>query len=194
MLHYLIMDNKQDLVRHYRWLRQFNINDSHSGNASVRIGDDIWVTPTGCCADTLEATDLVACHINGSIGAGASLDAPLHVQVYQKNAEAQSVIHGHGPHTVGLTLNGQDFVPDDFEGQLYFPSVPVIDIPYDDYVALAPQQVSKMLARERITVVRGHGVYTWGSSINLAYKWLCSLELSAKTAYIARTAGTLPGS
>jgi len=28
-------------------------------------------------------------------------------------------------------------------------------------------------------------------SINLAYKWSCSLELSAKTAFIARQAGTL---
>jgi L-fuculose-phosphate aldolase len=47
------------------------------------------------------------------------------------------------------------------------------------------------LAHAPITVVRGHGVYAWGESLNLAYKWTCSLELSAKTAFIARTAGTL---
>ena len=41
------MDCKEDLVRHYRWLRQYGNNDSHSGNASTRVGDTLWVTPTG---------------------------------------------------------------------------------------------------------------------------------------------------
>ena len=55
------MDPRDDLIRHYRWLRQYGINDSHSGNASVRDGDRVWVTPTGACADTLAAADLKAC-------------------------------------------------------------------------------------------------------------------------------------
>jgi L-fuculose-phosphate aldolase len=37
--------------------------------------------------------------------------------------------------------------------------------------------------------VRGHGVYAWGESLNRAYKWTCSLELSARTAHIARLHG-----
>jgi len=41
-------------------------------------------------------------------------------------------------------------------------------------------------------VVCGHGVYAAGESLNLAYKWSCSLELSAKTAFIALQAGTYP--
>lgn len=32
------MHMKDDLVRHYHWLRQYGLNDSHSGNASVRDG------------------------------------------------------------------------------------------------------------------------------------------------------------
>ena len=47
------MDPRSDLVRHYLWLRRYGLNDSHSGNASVRDGELVWVTPTGCCADTL---------------------------------------------------------------------------------------------------------------------------------------------
>ncbi|MFW5446626.1 MAG: class II aldolase/adducin family protein, partial [Methylophagaceae bacterium] len=91
---------KQQLVEHYRWLRQYGCNDSHSGNASFRWHDEIWVTPTGCCADTLKEDDLVRCHIDGTMEEGASLDAPLHIQVYQQNPSARAVIHSHGPHTV----------------------------------------------------------------------------------------------
>ncbi len=185
------MDPREDLVRHYRWLRQYGNNDSHSGNASVRVGDDFWVTPSGCCADTLSADQLLRCQLDGTLTEGASLDARLHRLVYQNNPAAQSVLHSHGPYTVALTMNGADFIPPDFEGQYYFPRVPVITIPYDKYIEQAPEQVAEVLADHPIMVVRGHGVYAQAKSINLAYKWSCSLELSAKTAFIAQRAGTL---
>ncbi len=185
------MNAKEELVRYYRWLRIYGNNDSHSGNASVREGESFWVTPTGACADTLQVSDLVECRVNGGLGAGASLDAPLHQKVYQNRPDALSVLHSHGPYSVALTLNGEPFNPVDFEGQLYFPQVPVITIPYDQYVSLAADAVSKCLAENRIAIVRGHGVYTAGETINLAYKWTCSLELSAKTAFIAQQAGTV---
>lgn len=185
------MDCKQELVEHYRLLRQHGLNDSHSGNASVRDGDTIWVTPSGCCADTLQAGHLVKCGIDGDIGAGASLDAPMHIKVYQKNADAGAVLHSHGPHTVALTLDGKDFIPADFEGQYYFPRVPVIDAPYAAYVSDSPELISNVLRDHRITVYRGHGVYAQASTVNLAYKWTSSLELSAKTAFIAMQAGRL---
>jgi L-fuculose-phosphate aldolase len=185
------MDLRDDLIRYYRWLRQFGYNDSHSGNASVREGERVWVTPTGACADTLEAAQLIECRTDGHRGEGASLDAPLHLGVYKQNTEAGAVLHSHGAYTVALTMNGEDFVPPDFEGQYYFPRVPVITIPYDRYVELAPAEVAATLAEYPITVIRGHGVYACAPTLNLAYKWTCSLELSAKTAFIARQAGTL---
>jgi len=186
------MNLKQDLVRYYHWLRQYGINDSHSGNASVRENDTVWITPTGACADTLQAGDLIACNLNGTIGKGASLDAALHIAVYQHNPKARAVLHSHGAHTVALTMNGEDFIPPDFEGQYYFSRVPVISIDYDRYLQDAPQQVASVLAEYPITVVRGHGVYAQAETLNLAYKWTCSLELSARTTFLARQAGTLP--
>jgi L-fuculose-phosphate aldolase len=51
--------------------------------------------------------------------------------------------------------------------------------------------VPQALCASPIVVVRGHGVYAAGESLERAYKWTCSLELSAKTAVIARQAGTL---
>jgi len=176
---------KQDLVQHYRWLRQYGLNDSHSGNASVRDGDIIWVTPTGCCADTMEADDLVSCTIDGQIGEGASLDARMHITVYQLSPSSRSVLHSHGPHSVGATMNGKDFKPIDFEGQYYFQNVPVLNIEYQDYLSESPNNVPKALAKNKIIIVRGHGVYATAESINLAYKWTCSLELSAKTRHIS---------
>ncbi|MGA7800370.1 MAG: class II aldolase/adducin family protein [Gammaproteobacteria bacterium] len=184
------MDLREDLVRHYRWLRRYGLNDSHSGNASVRVGEQFWVTPTGACADTLQREELVACQLD-RMGVGASLDAPLHAAVYRAN-NAAAVLHSHGPHSVAMTMDGKEFVPSDFEGQYYFDRVPVITIPYARYVEDAPAAVAEALSRHPIVVVRGHGVYACAASLNLAYKWTSSLELSARTAWLARLAGTLP--
>jgi len=185
------LDPREDLVRHYQWLRQYGNNDSHSGNASVRVDKDFWVTPSGACADTLRADQLIRCELDGQPTEGASLDASLHQRVYQKNPDAVAVLHSHGPYTVALTMNGEDFTPPDFEGQYYFERIPVITIPYEHYLDQASEKVAEVLAEHPIMVVRGHGVYAQAKNINLAYKWSCSLELSAKTAFIARQAGTL---
>lgn len=186
------MDLKQDLIRHYQWLRQYGINDSHSGNISGRDDNLFWVTPTGACADSLTPDGLVQCSVNDVLPNGASLDARLHQLVYQKNPQATAVAHSHGPHIVALTMNGKDYIPSDFEGQYYFPRVPVLSINYDRCITEAAEKVSDILIEYPVVVVRGHGVYAQGTSLNLAYKWSCSLELSAKTRFLALQAGTIP--
>lgn len=180
------MDLPSQLVQYYRWLRQYGLNDAHSGNISARTQDTVWITPTGACADTLQPTDLIVCQIGQPPLKGTSLDAPLHLAVYASNPKTNAVIHSHGPYTVAVTLNGQPFKPVDFEGQLYFPIVPVIHIDYAHYVQVAPMQVSEQLTHYPIAVVKGHGVYAQAKSLNLAYKWTCALELSAKTFYLAQ--------
>lgn len=177
------------LVRYYRWLRIHGLNDSHSGNASVRDGDAAWLTPTGCSGDTLEAADLLRCALGAPPPPGASLDAPLHLAVYAARPEARAVLHSHGPHTIAMTLGGGDFRPEDFEGRYYFPVVPVLDIPAELYTVRSPGEVAAMLAAHRVCVVRGHGVYAAAESLDLAYKWTCSLESSARIAWLARVAG-----
>ena len=144
------MDIRDELATCYQWLRQYGYNDSHSGNISARndSADDVghfWVTPTGACADNIKADDFVAAPVHGHLPTGASGDANLHQLVYQKNPEVCAIIHSHCPHVVALTLNGKDFTPPDFEGQLYFPVVPVITVPYASYFKEAAPRVADIL-------------------------------------------------
>ncbi|MCK5334939.1 MAG: class II aldolase/adducin family protein [Gammaproteobacteria bacterium] len=186
------MNLKQELVQYYKWLRQYGLNDSHSGNASVRDADTVWITPTGACADTLTEDDLIACHINQPPADGASLDAPLHLAAYRNNPKLNAVLHSHGAHTVAMTMNGNDFMPFDFEGQYYFGKIPVINLEFNEVFVKSAQLVAEELKTSKAVVVCGHGVYAAAESLNQAYKWTCSLELSTKTAFIAQQAGTFP--
>lgn len=182
-------DPRVELVDYYRLLRRRGYNDSHSGNGSVRLDDTAWVTPTGACGDTLTSDALIGCPLDAPPAAGASLDAALHLAVYRARPEARAVLHSHGPHAIALSLSGEDFVPVDFEGAAYFPRVPVLDIAYADYVARSPAAVAEALAEHPVAIVRGHGVYAWGETLDRAYKWNCSLEASARIAWLARVAG-----
>jgi len=177
----------QVLVDYYRLLRLHGLNDSHSGNASLRHATGFWITPTGCCADTLCSADLMSCGIQQALPAAASLDAALHQAVYRALPEIGAVIHCHGPHAIALTMDGVDFVPSDFEGRYYFERVPVIDIADQEYTAKSPELVANALRRSPVAIVRGHGVYACGTDLDQAYKWCCSLESSARIAWLYRT-------
>lgn len=85
-----------------------------------------------------------------------------------------------------MSFAGQDFHPADFEGQSLFPRVPVLNIAYEHYLEQAPAAVAEILTGHPLCLVRGHGVYAWGETLEQAYRRTTALELSAKTFVIAR--------
>jgi len=103
------------------------------------------------------------------------------------NAETQAVLHAHNVYTVAMTMNGNDFVPIDLEGELYFPRVPVVKVIFSDhYFAESSEKISACLVDYPVAIIQAHGVYAAGKDLNLAYKWICSLEQSAKTAFLTQ--------
>lgn len=185
-------DRREELVRYYAALRRHGLNDSHSGNGSVRDGGTVWITPTGAPAERLRPDELVACRLPDDVGPGASLDACLHLSVYRENRGAGAVLHAHNPHAITLTLDGKAFTPLDAEGRLYFGEVPVLTLERDHYWSRhreeAPIRVARVLACHPACILGDHGVYVQGRDLDEAYKWLCSLEHSARIAWLRRVA------
>ena len=183
------MATKQELVLYYKRLRQNGLNDSHSGNASVRTAQGMWITPTGACAENLDVNDLVLCNTDSPATPGASLDAPLHGAIYRELSAALAVLHFHPAHAIALTLDGEDFLPEDFEGSYFLDRVPVLDVAFQRYTQDSPTAVANALAEHRVAIVRGHGAYVCGNSLDQAYKWANALESSARITWLARVAG-----
>ncbi len=179
-------DARTELVHYYRLLRQHGDNDSHSGNGSIREGATVWITPTGACGDTLEPDALVACHVELAPPVRASSDAPLHLAVHAALSEDGAVLHSHGPHTIALSLAGDDFRPVDFEGRMLFPRVPVIDIPLEAHRSAAPPRLAETLAEHPAAILRGHGIYARGRNAEEAYRWCSQVEACARIAWLAR--------
>lgn len=99
------MTAKEQLVLYYQLLCQHGLNDSHSDNGSVRLGDSFIVTKTGACADTIQTAELVRCEFSQKLPSNAPLDAGIHQYIYQTLENCGAVLHAHNPYTVALTLN-----------------------------------------------------------------------------------------
>lgn len=180
------MTIQNDLVSCYKRLRNHGLNDSHSGNASVRVSQGMWITPTGSCADTISSSDLVYCGLDSPVPGSASQDSSLHREIYKRRQNANAIFHAHPAHAIALTMDGSNFRPNDFEGMLYFGTVKVVDINYDNYFEESVDKISSVLEHDDIVLARGHGVYSCAETVDLAYKWINSLELSARIAWLGQ--------
>jgi molybdopterin-guanine dinucleotide biosynthesis protein B len=184
-------DRCPGLIRTLQRLRADGYNDAATGNASVRLGERFWITPSSAVRDTRTPQDLVLCSLDAPVPEGASLDTPIHREVYRQQPQTGAVLHSHGPHSVAISFAGRDFEPPDFEGARLLGNVPVLSIEPNAHQEQAPAAVAEALGVAPICIIAGHGVYARGASIRDAYRWTMTLELSARIFVIAREATAL---
>ncbi len=181
------MTTKEQLVLYYQLLSKRALNDSHNGNGSVRLSNDTFaITKTSACADTIQTDQLIQYSLTRNLPKKASLDASIHKQVYQTLNECNAILHSHNPYTIALTLNTTLFSPVDFEGKLYFGDLTVIPCEEENYLEVMPERITRCLKKQPIAIIQSHGVYAAADNIELAYKWLCSIEQSAKIKWLAQ--------
>jgi L-fuculose-phosphate aldolase len=94
-----------------------------------------------------------------------------------KEINCKGIIHAHPSYTVALSFFLPQILPKDMEGQYFFESVPVLS-------SVKEQEFLDALAREHIVVLRGHGTFAAGNSLDEALLYTCALESSARLIYL----------
>ena len=66
-----------------------------TGNISVRLGDEVWVTPTGQPLRGLAPARLARLDLGGNLlnENRPSKEHPFHTALYRRRAEARAVVH-----------------------------------------------------------------------------------------------------
>ena len=80
-----------------------------SGNVSIRIGDEIIITPSGTDYDSLSTEDICVLTIDGDWVDGdllPSSETPLHIAVYRSDPEIQAIVHTHSVHATACHHTG----------------------------------------------------------------------------------------
>ncbi|MBF0500828.1 MAG: class II aldolase/adducin family protein [Candidatus Riflebacteria bacterium] len=164
------------------------LNNSHSGNMSMRLNRMLVITRTSSMLHRLEHGDLIETLIDGEDAATrlASREIPVHRAIY-RTTKADAVVHAHPPHVVALSLSGNCIQPLDAEGAYYFPmGIPVVAVRNavgSDEVAGAVPPVLKQFP---IVVVKGHGTFSIGETLEECLHWTSCLDNVAKIILLTR--------
>jgi len=152
------------------------------GNISKRVGKEIIISRRGSMLDELEG-NLIAFRIDEQPDKEASSDTPIHREIYKKT-DAKSVLHGHAPYAVALSLieKGNSIKPLDFESAVVLNEIPLIDSK-EDKEALA-KDVAAALTKNRGCIVRGHGPYTKGKTVEEAFTIVAIIEHACHVKYL----------
>lgn len=166
---------------------------SHAGNMSVRKGKNLYITRRGSMLGRLSAGDIVELdleHYDETAILEASSEFVVHRSIYL-NTEARAVVHTHPPYATLLSMTDDELIPIDSEGSYFFKRVTVAS---PETTIASPETaaiVGKQLKDQRIVLVRGHGSFACGDTLEEAYMLTSSLESSAFYLYHMKTGNRL---
>ena len=193
------MDVRDELIAAGAWLAQAGLVPATSGNLSARAPHGgLWLSRSGPSKGKLTRDDLLLLGHDGAIqvgppGARPSAETALHRLVYAREPEAGCVLHGHGLAAMvlsrlpgvgdGIDLSGWE-LQKALAGRTTHAEVlhlPIIDNDQDvpamaARVALA---IDAIPAARRVPgfVIRGHGLYAWGRTVDDALRHVEALEI-----------------
>jgi len=134
------------------------------GNISIRADRGLYITHNGCYLD--EPGRPVYLPIEGPVPPEASSEYRVHREVYRKTRH-DAVVHAHPVHAVAASLVFDEILPHDSESELLCPVIPVVNgRPGSDDLA---RVVSDTLCLSRLVLVRGHGTFAAGKTLDEAY-------------------------
>ncbi|MBP0464318.1 methylthioribulose 1-phosphate dehydratase [Roseomonas sp. PWR1] len=163
-----------------------------AGNLSVRLGPgDVAITRSGGHKGFLAAADVIRVDLAGrplDPGTKPSYETLLHCGIYRRFADAGAVLHGHSVAATVLSRRAGDAIRlAGYELLKAFPGGPTHDAATDLPVLDNDQDIPRLQAALEARwdaapdappgyVIRGHGVYVWGSGMDQAMARLEALE------------------
>lgn len=153
------------------------LTSSHGGNMSVRVGDRIIIKRRGAQLGRLKREDFVETRLNGRDSgiARASTELIVHRAIYQKTS-ALAIIHSHPRTAIALSLSREAIIPIDVEGSYLLHKVPVVTSEYSSGSPEMAELISDTLRGYKIIMLRGHGCFSKGQTLEEAYHWISALE------------------
>jgi L-fuculose-phosphate aldolase len=199
---------RADIVQVCRRLHQRGLLAGAEGNVSVRLNDDILITPSGADKANVREGDVVVTGITAIAGPAYTMhdavsssrlsrdssgrpssEIEMHRACYLARPDVCAVVHAHPPVATGMATAGYGLPPN------VVPELPVVVGP----VALVPYArpgtpalsaaMQPMLAHHEVFLLANHGVTAVGRTLGEALQRLESTEQAARIAFVARLMG-----
>ena len=158
-----------------------NLISSHGGNLSIRLGDRLVIKRRGAMLGNLKPHDLIETGIekNDSGVALASTELLVHRAIYM-NTPALAICHCHPRTAIAFSLSRDELVPIDNEASYLLKKVPVVTEEFPSGTPELANKVAGALKNYKIILLRGHGSFATGQTLDEAFHWSSTLEESCQ--------------
>jgi len=189
-----------ELVEAGRILYDLGMVPATSGNFSARVAEDCFaITVSGMHKGRMTTDDIMQVNANGQSpdNRRPSAETGLHMQIYRRFPKVCAILHPHSLYATLLSRQVADeVVLADYELLKAFPGidthesrlqVPVFD--NDQNIARLAKKVDAYMdtnASIHGYLIRGHGFYTWGESMEAALRHVEAFEFLFKCELMMR--------
>lgn len=160
---------------------------SHGGNMSMRFGDRVVIKRRGAMLGRLKEGDLIETGLEkpDSGIALASTELVVHRAIYLATP-ALAILHAHPRTAIALSLSRDEIVPIDVEGSYLLHRVPVIAAEFASGSGELGEKIPPALREYKIVMLRGHGCFAIGQTLDEAFQWVSCLEESCQIILAAK--------
>jgi L-fuculose-phosphate aldolase len=153
-----------------------------AGNLSVRAGEHVVVTPTGCLLSDVSPDEMAVVDLDGSPldGPAPTSELGLHLGVYQRFDWAGGVVHTHSPMATAIGCVLDELPPIHYQMLSLGGAVKVA--PYATFGSdELHEHVLAALEGHTAALMKNHGTLTCGTGLDsaveatLLLEWACSL-------------------
>ena len=162
------------------------------GNASIRLGEMVLVTPTRVPYSRLSAADIVSVSIEGRCHDDRqqpSRELPLHLEVYRRRPDAHALVHTHSAYATAWSYLEEPLLPVTEENEYYAIGPVRTNPPAPSGSAELAMTAAASLSHSSGLLLGRHGVLAVGDSLERALDVARVLERQAKIAWILRSDG-----
>ena len=147
-----------------------------AGNLSVRAGEQVVVTPTGCTFESVSPDDMSVVELDGSEVEGApTSELGLHLGVYRAVDWAGAVVHTHSPMATAVGCVVDELPPIHYAMLALGGSVRVA--PYATFGSdELHEHVLRALDGRTAALMKNHGTLNCGASLEAAIEGALLLE------------------
>jgi L-ribulose-5-phosphate 4-epimerase len=190
----VLQELKERVHRLHLELPKYRLVAWTGGNVSARDPESglVVIKPSGVLYEELRAEDHVVLDLDGDTVEGSlkpSSDTASHLYIYRHRPDVNGIVHTHSPYATAFAAVGRSIpvcltaIADEFGGPVPCAGFALIG---DEEIG---EQVVSHIGSSPAVLLRQHGVFTVGGSVEAAVKAAVMVEDDARTVWLATQLG-----
>jgi L-fuculose-phosphate aldolase len=195
----LISQTRKKIAETGRMVFERHLTDAAGGNISVRVGDQVCITPRYSGSrrhwqlqpNQVLVSDMAGDKLDGD--GDVSRESKVHYRLYQEFPDGTAVLHSHPRHVMVFVASGQPIEPV-LEATLKFGTIPVVDkfAPAHserlaDFIAEAMQGKDEAIRKYAAAVMAPwHGLFVVGKDLDAAFDLTERIDTNAYCILMSR--------